>query len=124
MLTRRLLLLAVSLLATLALLTGAAQATPTGYTMQIGSRSAKNVVALDGDQITAFQASVAPTSCAKGDPGNSVDSTWEISLVAPVALSGGSFQFSGTAPSSYDTGTDVRYASIYRDGLDGGGRVG
>lgn len=113
LLTHRLLLTAVSLLSTLGLATGVARAAPTGYTMQIGSRSAKNAVVLDGDQITGFQATVAPTSCAAGDPRNSADSTWEVNLTAPVSLDGGSFQFSGTAPSSYDAGTNLSYSGAY-----------
>lgn len=84
---------------------GSAVAAPSRYALQIGQSRPVPLV-LDGDQVTGLTIDVAPQGCATGDPRNSSDSLWRISISAAdrVSLSGGRFFVSGEAPSAYYPG--------------------
>ena len=88
-----------------------ASAAPVRYALQIGSTTNNRQLTLDGDQITGFRAWVLPQTCGQGDPRNSSDSRWVVTLPGDnaVPIADGRFQFSGQAPGEFYDGSSADF---------------
>lgn len=83
-----------------------ASAAPIPYVVQVAGTGAtaywRPTLTLDGLTVTGFSMQVVPQQCSTGASspiGN--DESFDITLPAPAAVSGGQFSFQGQAPSSY-----------------------
>jgi hypothetical protein len=105
-------LLPACVLALILLPAAVAHAAGTAYTLQVGSITAHNTLAISGDTVSGFAVGfLDPQRCTNGNPAQSSDSTFKVAL-APGASSpiiAGRFSFAGAAPPSGYSGSGGTY---------------